>query len=101
MKRLTKKQKLQAYSFAYLSIYSGTHPSGDYFTLCVCDSLLEFLNNHFCSWDWQGSVLSYFPEFAKQRPEDPNIFWWPKTTDGNLSRLRAIERAIQLVEKSK
>ncbi len=104
MKQLSKEEKLTAYSFAYLSVLSGMHALLNYGYPCVCDSLSKcvycLIKNY---WQDTSCVLDYFPEFAKQKPKGKRQgeYWWDTDPSGNLSRLRAIERAIRIVEKSK
>jgi len=98
MKAYTKKQKLEAYTYALLCIYVYMDDqSEDQF---ICNNLGRWMSkDEKKSFDFE---LSVFPEFAQQKPthEIPvNVGggWWHHRNNG--ARIRAIERAIRLTEQ--
>jgi hypothetical protein len=89
MKQLTKEEKLEAYTYAMFVIFDEP------WCPFVCYSLVYwvkyFKGAPFC-------MAEMFNEFERQRKGRVGA-WWPVTPSGNRSRLRAIERAMNLVEK--
>lgn len=82
---LTKKQRLEAYTYVYFIYLSGEEDDKG-----VC--------HHFDVWGiknvscWPG--IHDLPEWYNQEPQNANPwdFWWP--IEDRASRLRALERAI-------
>ena len=97
MKQLSKEQKIRAFDYAYFIVLAdGHHPF-------VCNSLYEYINTKILRKNFviKAQLPGLFPEFFKGHRVDCYMPFWGINSSGNLSRLRAIERAIQLVEKSK
>ena len=97
---LTKSQKMEAYTFAMLRVLQDIEASF-YRTPFVCIQLDEFSREKkFC-----GTDNELYPEFMEQRKKPHAVCygggWWPMGVNGNLSRLAAIERAINITEKLK
>lgn len=82
---LTKEQRLEAYTYAYLMLLSG-----EYSGYGICDTLDTWGINNL------HGLLSnrHVPEWYNQRPYDilEGLLWWPEKD--TASRLRALERAI-------
>jgi hypothetical protein len=93
---MTKKEKIEAYTYAMLVIMI------DHVDPFICVRLNEWL--HYCyglvsAWDIKD-VSKYFPEIMQLQPDqnDKSGGWWPTTKAGNELRLIALEKAIQLVQ---
>lgn len=82
---LTKKQRLEAYTYAYISVLSDCFLD---FGVCHILDLWGIRN----TGGWLGS--NHIPEWYNQEPKgaSPFDFWWP--IENRRIRLRALERAI-------
>jgi predicted SnoaL-like aldol condensation-catalyzing enzyme len=93
MRALTKKQKIEAYTFAMFDVLDEK----DIFPL-VCYSLQDWLikNNIDYAYGYD-EVLDFFPEFLKQKPQGRSVrrAWWP--AGQRTKRVKALEKAINLV----
>lgn len=102
MKRLTRQQKLEAYSFCLLGVldydYWGDGASDQF----ICNNLakyLEYLEVPNSIWN-DLRTIENFPEMrAQMKIIDNEIKAWKGSDSPN--RIKAIERAIALTEKLK
>jgi hypothetical protein len=90
MRQLTKNEKIEAYTYAMITILDET----DDFPLVCCNLEDWLLENDIEAID----VLDYFPEFLKQKPKGKteNRAWWPYGE--RTKRLKALGNAITLVK---
>lgn len=91
--QLSKKQKLEAYTYALLCALSArdSRLQGN-ILIGVCINLDDWaINNEIHN--------ASFPEFVSQRPANKSFLWWPCNVKGMDLRIAAIERAIHLTEQ--
>lgn len=93
MTQLTRREKLDAYTYALLCIYEYlSNDNGDCF---VCNNLGRWINEN--EKKCYPFSLEDFPEFAKQQPVNSSGSWWGIYEMDK--RIAAIERAIHLTEQ--
>jgi hypothetical protein len=94
MRKLTKKQKIEAYTFAMFDVLDEI----DIYPL-VCYSLENWLTENNIDYaHGYDEVLNFFPEFLKQKPQGKSVgnAWWPMGQ--RTKRVKALEKAINLVK---
>jgi hypothetical protein len=93
MRQLTPEQKIEAYTYAMIKLWAFDR---DY---AVCIELYDWMRVHFPTGILRVDevIQLHFPEFLKQRPKIYGMHWWP--THNRAPRLRALEKAIALVQK--
>lgn len=101
---LTKKQRLEAYTYAYLCVLSGFDENGKevfgYTSQYVCDYLQVWGEEEFKKHIRSNEIL--FPEWYALKPEfipvGARFGWWLQNSP---ERAEAVERAIIACENSK
>jgi hypothetical protein len=94
---ITPKQRLDAYTYAYLCLLAGFDENGKdihgYPKQYICDYLSEWTNIQFPKCI--GCDATYFPEWyaqlPKNKPESAGLGWWNQKSP---QRKKALERAI-------
>lgn len=108
--KLSREERIDAYTYAILSIYS------DGIDLGICGKLKQYCEREYANeldknnfyttpgiypWVFLSRLKQYFPEFSSLQPRDKGSFgfWWPMNNKG--ARIEALIKAIELAKKAK
>jgi len=106
----TDQEKLDLYIKVKEILENADNNYYNSFGLCLY--LQNEIKNQYINLDLEfikqivyDEMIKYFPELYAQKPFFAKLFWyiywWPLTKSGNKKRLRAINRAIKLIQKMK
>ena len=107
MKKLAKKRRLEIYKGALNDILENIDINGIY-RLGMCHAISRYLYKKHEDDDeillepspFFGGIREYYPELWRQRPGRHGIWWWSLHKEGTQRRIKALEKAIALIEKS-
>ena len=100
---MTKKEKIEAYTYAMLAVYAYGEEVEDYYGQSLllyrytCPNLKSWLVARDYDNNMSVNPASYFPEFFSLQPKTV-YSWMPWWGEGKAIRLRKLNQAISLIK---